>query len=384
MSPAGGAGAAVDAPPTKVRLDSLTGARWWAAFGVFIFHMNSFAPLPLLGPFSKFGNYGVAFFFILSGFVLTWSARPGTSIRNFYWRRFARIYPALLVAVALGLPVFYRVGLQEIDPSQWWIKPVSVVGILAALLLVQAWSSNPAILFGGSPVSWTLTVEAFFYALHPFVNRFLGRGRQGRAILLIAIVLAWEIAYPTLMLIDKQGWWASIPLPVLRVGEFFLGMSVATLVRNGWRPRIPALPLCILFVANAVLYVGLKFSGAVPTIVQLLGSFQALTVIVIFTLLIIALAIRDLEGRPSAFRAKWMVDLGTWSFAFYLVHSTVMYGVATFVGARTASWGNLVWYPVVFVLSLLAAWLLYRLVEHPVELRMRRWGDRRFAPRMVR
>lgn len=77
-------------PPTVTRLDSLTGLRWWAAFGLFAYHMTNVAPLPGQSLFYV-GNYGVSFFFVLSGFVLTWSARPHITVRQFYFRRFARI-----------------------------------------------------------------------------------------------------------------------------------------------------------------------------------------------------------------------------------------------------------------------------------------------------
>ena len=84
-------------PPRKrlPRVESLTGLRWWAAFFVFSHHMTNLAPLPIY-KFLKYGTSGVTFFFVLSGFVLTWSAQPGTKIRTFYRRRFARIWPAAL------------------------------------------------------------------------------------------------------------------------------------------------------------------------------------------------------------------------------------------------------------------------------------------------
>lgn len=89
MTPAGGAGAEAHPVPGRPRLDSLTGLRWWAAFGVFLYHMQNFAPVPVLSQFAPYGNSGVAFFFVLSGFVLSYSAKETTTTRNFYWRRFA-------------------------------------------------------------------------------------------------------------------------------------------------------------------------------------------------------------------------------------------------------------------------------------------------------
>lgn len=364
--------------PKARRIDSLTGLRWWAAFGVFVFHMHVFAPVPVLDLFARFGNYGVAFFFILSGFVLTWSARPGTSVRNFYWRRFARIYPAHVVALLVGLPVFYRIG--EVDPAQWWIKSFSLLAIVPAFLLVQAWSVNPQILFGGSPVSWTLTVEAFFYALHPAVNRFLIRFGRAGSKMLICAVFAFLLAYPVMKTAGIGHLWPSIPLPLARLGEFFLGMCLATLLKRGWKPRIPLIIPAGLLLAYGVVYVALTRFEVAPSLSGVLATFESAFVIPLLAVIIVAAANRDLDERPSVFRSRWMVTLGTWSFAFYLTHSTVMYAVATLVGVQPKAWSNLVWYPPVLALSILVAWALYRFVEKPCEARMRRWGDLHLQP----
>lgn len=74
------------------RLDSLTGLRIFAAAMVFARHVsgrgdldNSEGTLNLLSS----GLVGVSFFYIVSGFVLTWTARPGDRPREFHQRRFA-------------------------------------------------------------------------------------------------------------------------------------------------------------------------------------------------------------------------------------------------------------------------------------------------------
>lgn len=91
-----------------VRLDAITALRWWAALAVFLFHVRNIVPLPgAVAEFARFGYLGVAFFFVLSGFVLTWSWRPTVDKRTFYWRRFARVYPLNVVTLLLAIPVFY-------------------------------------------------------------------------------------------------------------------------------------------------------------------------------------------------------------------------------------------------------------------------------------
>lgn len=40
---------------------------------------------------------------------------------------------------------------------------------------MQGWFRDPVLLFAGNPAAWTLTAEAFFYALHPFITVLLRR-----------------------------------------------------------------------------------------------------------------------------------------------------------------------------------------------------------------
>ena len=77
------------------------------------------------------------------------------------------------------------------------------------------------------------------------------------------------------------------------------------------------------------------------------------------------------------FESTLQVKLGTWSFAFYLVHATVIYLALRVFGLQTPSWRNLVWHVVILAVDVVLAWLLYRLIEHPVERRMRGWKDQR-------
>ena len=92
------------------RLPSLTGMRFIAAALVFFFHSFAISPLAsqfgmanaglLIGPA---GYIGVTFFFVLSGFVLTWSARRSDTTLAFWRRRFFKIYPTYLLTFLVAL-----------------------------------------------------------------------------------------------------------------------------------------------------------------------------------------------------------------------------------------------------------------------------------------
>lgn len=350
------------------RLDSLTGLRWWAAFAVFLHHMGTLAPLPIKG-FLVFGNFGVTFFFILSGFVLTWSARPGLAVGTFWWRRFARIWPAHVVALALAVPVFYSLSP---DPRQWWIKPLDPSVIALSVVLIQGWWRDPAILFSGNPAAWTLTCEAFFYALHPLLWR--GYLRLQRVGVLSATmgVVALAVLLRVAILIWPTGPLAGLPLPVFRLTEFVVGIGIARAMRLGWRP--PVRPVITYVLVAAALGAGYAFREHVA------ARFLNEVIIALFALMIAAVAGRDVVSAPSLLRSRPLVVLGEWSYAFYLVHATVIYAVHDLFGAHRTSWSGIVWYPVLLAAALLAAGALHVLIERPVEQRLRRWWDDRRSP----
>lgn len=360
-----------------MRLDSLTGLRWWAAFGVFAFHMRNFAPIRI-DPVLEFGNDGVMFFFVLSGFVLTWSARPGVSAVTFWLRRFARIYPSHFVALLVAIPVFYSFSP---DPSEPWVKPFNL-GILAlSVVLVQGWSNVPAILFSGNPAAWTLTCEAFFYAVHPFINRFLRtialRGTFLVALAIVALGFAYQaavIAWPT-SFVDA-------PLPITRLDEFALGMCAAHAMRMGWRPRLPPF-VAYLAGAGFVLWLYLSprhFPGGI--VGSIIRNSAEEWLVLLCSLLIVTVAARDLRGGRSLLRWKPLVLLGDWSYAFYLLHATIIYAAIETIGVRPGSWFNLAWYAAMLVVAIGCAAALHYVVERPFERRIRAWWDRRLLRRV--
>lgn len=145
-------------------LPSLTGLRWIAALLVFGIHftgMQLTTPVgsPRLSGFDqavyelgRTGFIGVSFFFVLSGFVLTWSTPRDMPSTRFWRRRFAKIYPIFVVA-SLAAIVLAAV-LTGVGPS-WKV-------LLSQVFLTQAWTPDQSYIFGVNPVMWSLSCEAFF------------------------------------------------------------------------------------------------------------------------------------------------------------------------------------------------------------------------------
>ncbi|MBQ0897165.1 acyltransferase [Micromonospora sp. U56] len=355
---------AVGAPTaTASRLPSLTGLRWVAAMLVFGYHAGTMRIVgepdyqAVVGGVFTLGLSGVQFFFILSGFVLVWSARDGDRRRDFWRRRLAKIYPNHLLTWVAALLVM------------WWFADTIVPrAALESLLLVQAWDPTPGYFYSINTVSWSLSCELFFYLCLPLVLPALRRARAGLLWAVVAAVPLLIVAlWPGQALVPEEStWWFTQIFPVVRSLEFWLGVAAAELMRRG-RWRGPGLPL-----ASLVFVVTWAVAGQwIP------AELWAAILSVAYILVITAAADADVRGLPSPWRHRRMVWLGEVSFAFYLVHVLVMVTVLRATGHLGVGlpgwWGPLAVLGFLAVNLVLAA-LLHRWVETPM---MRRLAPRR-------
>ena len=364
-----------DLEAPRARLDALTGLRWIAAFWVFGYHMQVFGSLP--APFDlpvRVGSLGVTFFFVLSGFVLTWSMRPSLRISTFYVRRFARIWPSHMVALLLAIPVFYTLSAE---PEHSWVKAISIPILLLSVFLVQGFSRNPEILFSGNPAAWTLSCEALFYAVHPYFGALLRRASQRGALIAAVATVVIAFGYRAATHIGPLGWGDYVPLPFDQLPTFVLGMTIAWAFVRGWRSRIPVWVAWFTFaVTIAWITVGPSANWGVLSILPRVFANEFATVAC--GLLIAAVASATLRGRRSWLAHPVMTRLGDWSYAFYLVHATVMYAVINVLGGqRGPGWSNLIWGTGIFVVALALAAAIHHLIEAPAERRIRGWKNRR-------
>ncbi|MFD0786805.1 acyltransferase family protein, partial [Micromonospora azadirachtae] len=347
-------------------MPSLTGLRWIAALLVFGFHVGTMRIIAEPGYQSvvskvfSLGLSGVEFFFILSGFVLVWSARPGERRRTFWRRRFAKIWPNHAVLWALALLA-----------ALWFADPVRLGVAVENLLLLQAWDFRVGHFYSVNNVSWSLSCEFFFYLCLPLA---LPLVRRARPWLLWAVVVAVPLLilalWPAQLLVPEESrWWFTQIFPLTRSLEFWMGVAAAELMRRGsWRgPRLPLASL--IFVAVWVAAAG-----------WIRAEFWAALLAAAYVLVITAAADADVRNLRSPWRSRPMLWLGEVSFAFYLVHVFVM----TTVLRLTGDWGVGLpgwWGPAAvlgfLVLNLALAGLLHRWVETPM---MRLLGPRRTRP----
>ncbi|WP_446040385.1 acyltransferase family protein [Streptomyces sp. SID1121] len=354
------------------RLDTLTGLRFVAALLVFLYHsfvevsfVSGNTGLRLGSAMDRGGSYGVGFFFVLSGFVLTWSYRPDTSRGLFLRRRLAKIFPNHLVTLAAAILLAVSTG-AALGVSDW----------LPNLFLLQSWWPDPVVSSSGNPVSWSLSCELLFYLAFPFLLAAIERiprrllwpatvavvGLCAGAALVGRYVISNEPAlpYPGFESMSFHQVWFVYWFPPVRMLDFVLGILVARLVLTGQWVRIGMLPALAVAVAG---YVVSTYSS------YLLGVGGIASVWLVP--LIASAATADARGTVSVLRGPVWVRLGELSFAFYMVHYLVLTQLRKALGPEwTSSLGvELLVVLLGLGLSMGLAWILYTLVERPVTVR---------------
>lgn len=151
-----------------MKIPQLTFTRFLAAIAIVIFHFkNEVYPfnLPVIKELTGFLNVLVSYFFVLSGFILAINTNKVINMKRFYFNRFSRIYPVYLFAL-----LFTLLLILDVRPLSFsW----DFQRILLSISLLQSWHSKYALVLNYP--GWSLSAEAFFYLLFPFIYLFLQR-----------------------------------------------------------------------------------------------------------------------------------------------------------------------------------------------------------------
>ena len=360
------------APPSQNHIHALTGIRFVAALGVFVHHMLGKLGITFFN--CPFGDGGVTFFFVLSGFILTYvyadRLKGLGDLPRFYFTRWARIWP--LHVVTLAIYIFCFMKLQHIYNNE---EPTR--RLIANVFLLQSWVPKYSWCFSFNSVSWSISTEAFFYLMFPLLV--LRRSGFWIKYLLatIGILIFIFVVYAFSDSIPKTGWAAVNPLvqcfPFVRLFEFMTGMAVGHLFlarphlssgqRKFWKDSLIEIGAIGLLCA----YYHWQFNF--PRTVHLPQMFHVLNAkigpVLFYALLIFFFShTRGIIGRLMGSRI--MVYLGEISFAFYMIHLIVIQLLERFNFQPLPMYhGGLML--AALVLSIAAASLLYHLVEMPAK-----------------
>lgn len=366
----------MDLDSPRPRLPALTSLRFFAAFHVVTFHL--LAMQVFLGPawfqkLSSVGYVGVSFFFVLSGFILvyTYAGRP-LNLASFWRARFARIYPAYAFSLLITAPFFFFAVAKLDIPFLAWSKTHLKLAIGLVLGLLQAWVPSAALSWNA--VAWSLSVEAFFYLLFPFLLvLFLGRSWPQLFVIAAASWLAsltlsigYVVRNPDHLVVIDSNVFAAFWLnalkfsPLARLPEFLLGMACGFLFLHSRRDNRLALPLVLLGLVGCV--VGISFSGSIPYPVMHTALLAPA-----FAAIVYGFALRPRWG--TFMDNRLLVLAGDASYSLYLLHSMII-GMYFHNMKGQLRFQSL---PGVLVFVLLAVGisaLVYRFIEEPARRKL--------------
>lgn len=303
------------------------------------------------------GTYMLSGFFVISGFMITASRLASRSLRDYFWRRLLRIYPAwicslLLVAVVLA-PLSRRI---EGKPGYDWsnaagfvyrnllfvLKQLGINGTISDVPTASVWNFS----------AWTLFYEFTLWVgmallVTIFTRRFLAQG----AWLGLAVFTAIEI-------LDKitthgrgahsarevtaqaaSGSFLTLIEPLARLGIFFMAGSILFIYRD----RVRLSPLFAWICA------------AICAVLAVIGYFH------VFASLPWAYVIMYLGCSP---RFAGVNNPDDYSYGMYIYAYPITQLVAVIaLDHPMSAW---LFIPLCFVLTAPLAWLSWHYVEKPV------------------
>ena len=326
----------------KEKFESLQALRFFAAFGVVLFHLFDYYHVKFGFKENYFiiGEFGVDVFFIMSGFIVAYTTNYEKGPGAFAIKRLSRVVPLYWILTTFVL------FLVLLAPGAFNSTGLDFGNYVKSLLFIPYQKENGLVqpmLFLG----WTLNYEMLFYAVVG-VALLSGRNFLANACLFIAILAVAGRIFPSSNVV-----WSFYTGGIIL--EFVFGVLVYALLKEFPRQfrfyaKLSLLPAAIL--------AGVLIFGHVST-PRPFGQGLIAMAIVAFAITV---------QLPAGIGSAWLVALGDASYSLYLSHPFILqvfikfcekhYSPALLVlGSAAAVIGC-------FALSL----VLYRWLERPSQL----------------
>jgi peptidoglycan/LPS O-acetylase OafA/YrhL len=370
----------------RIYFPGLNGLRFLAAFAVVVTHIELLKgqiglPNHWLNPLVfNLGGLGVYFFFVLSGFLITYlllaekSATGSISVKDFYIRRVLRIWPLYYLLVILGFFVFPYFDILKLDWPQkhfeqsFWLKFLLNLFMLPNLAMAMF----PAMPHIGQ--AWSIGVEEQFYLLWPWLLKSSRKFLRTLGYLFMAIIsikcitLYVSYLYPHSNMVNCiKAFVAMSKIECMAIGGFgayFLFEKngfVLALIYNWYLQVLSflALPFLIFYTPDPI-----------QDGIHIVYSFFFIVIII------------NVSSNPSSifkFENKVFNFLGSISYGLYMYHmfiAVLMIRVSNaFLGKTDGYLFNLACYLLTIVVTIFVSWLSFRFFELPFSRRRKNYSS---------
>lgn len=322
---------------TTVFFPNLDGLRFFSFLSVFLYHcyLSFFSHLQTSDPTAygiiaflfRHGYLGVNFFFVLSGFLITFllireKEFKGTiHVGKFYVRRILRIWPLYYLCLVIGFVIFPLVKQLAGETASESADPWYYIFFAANFDYMRTWPVKPeAILLS---VLWSVAVEEQFYLTWPLLLKYLSARVYPfifPAIIILSLIFRSIYTQPT-EADHAVRYFHTFSL----IGDMAVGGLFAYLLsyENRFKAFITTMskPLILMIYVATVLAVLFKssiFPCGFPVI------WERLTIAVLFGLIIVEQNFAD-NSLFKTGKLKLISKLGIYTYGLYCLHLLGMY-----------------------------------------------------------
>lgn len=363
----------------KIFFPNLDGLRFISFFVVFLYHghLSIFSYLKDAQPqvyaviefICRHGNLGVNFFFVLSGFLITYlliKEKEFTGrihVPNFYVRRILRIWPLYYLCVFVGFIGFGLLKKMSGEPLLENANPWYYMFFGANFDIMHTWPEKPDALL--LSVLWSVAVEEQFYLTWPLILSFVPL-RKFKFVFPAIMVLS--LVFRAFHTGDNDHDFAIRYFHTLSViGDMALGGLFAYLVsyENRFKRYITEMPRAVIIMLyvctlGVTLFKDNIFVAGIPVI------FDRIVIAFFFGMIIL----EQNYAKHSFFkmsRAKTISKLGIYTYGLYCLHFLGLYLAIKFMNVLRLN-GSLTWVSfsmilLALVISIIISLLSYNLYE---------------------
>ncbi|MFC5684416.1 acyltransferase family protein [Flavobacterium sp. MAHUQ-51] len=298
-----------------MRLEQLTFTRFLAAISIVIFHFGK-EVFPFYHESINFlvlqANFGVSYFFILSGFIMiiSYGNKENIDYLEYIKNRFARIYP------------LYLIGILAMIIKPLLVLDVNIFDLFYSLIMVQAWIPGKAMLYNFP--GWSLSVEMFFYMIFPLVYNYGYRFKRKFKITVVLIFIVWLFSQFVLHYFLHNGFYQSTNIvshqllfyfPLMHLNEFLVGNLAGLFFLKNKDKFNKNYDLLIIAIFTLLIFV-LKYPIGL--------NYHNGVLVLLFVPLILLLSFNT-GMITTIFKNKFLVFLGEVSYGIYILQLPLFY-----------------------------------------------------------
>jgi peptidoglycan/LPS O-acetylase OafA/YrhL len=267
------------------------------------------------------GGVGVAFFFVLSGFLITYlilteiDSTGHLDVGAFYVRRILRIWPLYYATLAFCFVVYPLVKLiVGLSPTIQAGHPIWYLLFLSNFDVIRIGGVEGAM---STNVTWSVAIEEQFYLTWPLLFRFVPRRRY---LLLYFGVICGSLAFRL----------ANVDHPVIlyfHSASVISDMAIGGLAAHLWRqsPRLRHTithlsmgAVLAVYAAGSSLFLVPRLWGGTPY-----DPVQRIAIALFFTFVVLEQNF-CCHSPCKASTVAWMTRLGRYTYGLYLLHALVI------------------------------------------------------------